>query len=100
MLISLISVKTVEQYLKLRNLKHVVVAYDFCTIEMFYLNLLLEICFTMGNAPDTNHTTNPTKRKMKTTRELTFLPGESNPILFLTEFQKCSDVKADSDLDL
>lgn len=33
----------------------------------------------------------------KSTRELTFNSGETNPLLFLTEFQKCSDIETDQD---
>lgn len=36
-------------------------------------------------------------RKTKTTRDLTFISGESNPLLFLAEFENCQDVKADHD---
>ena len=37
------------------------------------------------------------KQKMKSTRELIFNSGETNPLLFLTEFEKCRDIETDQD---
>ncbi|KAJ6634622.1 hypothetical protein Bhyg_13198 [Pseudolycoriella hygida] len=37
------------------------------------------------------------KRKLKSTRDITFSSGETNPILFLAEFEKCHDVSTDDD---
>lgn len=39
----------------------------------------------------------PTKQKTKTTRDITFDAGVTNPLLFLAEFEKCDDVKTEHD---
>lgn len=38
-----------------------------------------------------------TKRKVNRLRDLTFDSGETNPLLFLAEFEKCIDIKSDQD---
>lgn len=35
--------------------------------------------------------------KGKTTDNLAFICGQTNPLLFVSEFEKCSDVKTDKD---
>lgn len=39
----------------------------------------------------------PTKRKATLLKDLSFHPGETNPLLFLAEFEKCLEVKTDQD---
>lgn len=48
----------------------------------------------------TGHTVDRTersKKNIKKTNQLVFISGQTNPLIFLSEFEKCSDVLADND---
>lgn len=38
-----------------------------------------------------------TKSLPKITAQLVFIPGQTNPVLFLNEFEKCRDLKSDKE---
>lgn len=43
------------------------------------------------------HQPSSNRKKVKSTEDLVFAVGETNPVIFLHEFEKCSDVKEDKD---
>lgn len=59
------------------------------------LDILLELFLVKTLANTSPY--QPTKKKVKSTRDLTFDSGVTNPLLFLAEFEKCDDIKADQD---
>lgn len=51
---------------------------------------------SQSNNSQANETLNP-KSSQKSSHRLVFISGQTNPLMFLNDFEKCSDLKTDKE---